>query len=147
MKKKGWIDEKIYKKIIDLIPIATVDLLVVYKGHLLLLKRNNEPAKDEWFTPGGRIYRGETIEEAAYRVLEEETGLKPLKMEKKGVMDHIWPYVHAITVFFRVDVANDEVKMNYEHSATKWISHFTKDMHPYIIKMINESQIFKNDSN
>ena len=39
--------------------------------------RNNEPTKDEWFTPGGRILYGETLETAVHRALKEEKGLTP----------------------------------------------------------------------
>lgn len=142
MKRKGWIDEPLYKKIQASIAIAAVDLLVVHQGRLLLMKRNNEPAKDEWFTPGGRIFFGETIDEAARRILEKETGLNPLKMEKKGVMSHIWPNHHTVTIFYRVDVDNDDVEMNYEHKAFKWISNYNKDLHPYLKKMIKKSNIY-----
>jgi colanic acid biosynthesis protein WcaH len=73
---------------------ACVDLLVVHRERLLIMKRKNPPAKGEWFTSGGRIYIGEKIEEAAKRTLNEETGLKPVKIEQKGVMSHIWPRAH-----------------------------------------------------
>lgn len=144
---KEWIDEKLYKKIESSIPIVTIDLLIIYNNTLLLLKRNNEPAKDEWFTPGGRIYLGETIDEVAQRVLKEETGLTILKIEKKGVMSHIWPNRHCITIYFRVDVENDNIIMNKEHKSFKWISNISDEIHPYVKTMIKESKIFSNLSN
>ena len=61
MKPKGWIDEPLYNRIKEIMPIPIVDLLVTHRGRLLLMLRNNEPAKDQGFTPGGRILRGETI--------------------------------------------------------------------------------------
>ncbi|MHA1409211.1 MAG: hypothetical protein ACTSQY_02620 [Candidatus Odinarchaeia archaeon] len=54
MKPEGWIREPLYTKIKALTPIPTVDLLVTRQGRLLLMLRNNPPAKDQWFTPGGR---------------------------------------------------------------------------------------------
>jgi ADP-ribose pyrophosphatase YjhB (NUDIX family) len=142
LKRTGWIDEPLYSRIKALMPIATVDLLIVYRGRLLLMLRNNEPAKDEWFTAGGRILHGETIEQAVHRVLEEETGLTPEKIEMKGAMSHIWPNIQTITIFHRVDVANDDVKMNDEHRDYKWISEVTDDLHPYLKEMIEQSEIF-----
>jgi len=141
MKRIGWIDEPLYNKIRASIPIATVDLLVVHKRRLLLMLRNNEPAKNLWFTPGGRILQGEPLEEAVRRVLEKETGLTPIKIEKKGVMSHIWTNHHNITIFYRVDVDNDNVKMNEEHKAYRWISQVTDDLHPYLKEMIKQSEI------
>ena len=143
MGKSGWIDEPLYSKIRASIPIATVDLLVVYKHRLLLMLRNDEPAKNLWFTPGGRILLGESFEEAVRRVLEKETGLTPIKMEKKGVMSHVWSNHHNITIFYHIDVNNDNVKMNEEHEAYKWISKVTNDLHPYIKEMIKEAKILE----
>ena len=53
--------------------------------------RNNEPGKGVWFTPGGRILKGESLEEAVTRVLRKETGLEATRVEQKGTMAHIWP--------------------------------------------------------
>ena len=144
MKKKGWIEEPLFSKIQASIPIVTVDLLVIYKGRLLLMKRNNEPAKDELFTPGGRILKDEDIEEAVHRILKEETGLTPLKIERKGVMSHIWSNHHTVTIFHRVDVAADDVRMNEEHRAFKWISDLDNKLHPYLKEMVKKSEIFDN---
>lgn len=144
MKKRGWIEEPLYSKILASIPIVTVDLLVVHKGRLLLMKRNNEPAKDEWFTPGGRILFGEDIEETVRRIIEDETGLKPSKIERKDVMAHIWPNHHNVTIFHRVDVTNDDIRMNEEHRAFKWISNLNNNLHPYLKEMIKKSEIFDN---
>jgi len=54
MKPRGWIDEPLYTKIREAMPLPCVDLLVTNKGSLLLTLRNNEPGKDLWFTLGGR---------------------------------------------------------------------------------------------
>ncbi|MBM3301388.1 MAG: NUDIX domain-containing protein, partial [Deltaproteobacteria bacterium] len=79
-------------------------------------RRDNEPAKDQWFTPGGRILRGETIHQAVKRVLHKETGLTPNKITRTGVMEHIWPDTHTVTILHMVDVTDNKVTMNDEHS-------------------------------
>jgi len=142
MVNAGWVDEELFKKFRELMPIAAVDILAVYQGKLLLMLRNNEPGKDLWWTPGGRVRYGETLEEAAIRELNEETGLTALKLEKKGVMSQIWSQGHFVTTFFRVNVMEDRVKLNDEHRDYKWISEITDDLHPYLIQMIREAEIF-----
>ncbi|MHA2052084.1 MAG: NUDIX domain-containing protein [Candidatus Hodarchaeales archaeon] len=139
----NWIEDKIYKRIQENLPIVSVDILTVHKGKLLLLCRNNEPAKGKWWTPGGRVRKGEQLADAAIRELEEETGLIPVNLSKKGVMSHLWPNVHFITVFFRAEVESNFVELNDEHSDFKWISSVSDELHRYLIHMIRESQIFK----
>jgi len=146
MKKNGWVDEELFQKFREAMPIASVDVLVVHRGMLLLMLRNNEPGRDLWWTPGGRVRYGETLEEAAIRELNEETGLNPIKLVKKGVMGHFWSQSHFVTTFFYATVMEDRIKLNEEHRDYKWISETTDDLHPYIKYMIDEAGIFKKDN-
>jgi len=53
-------------------PIVSVEALIVMDETLLFLRRNNQPAKGEWWFPGGRIRKGESLEEALRREVKEE---------------------------------------------------------------------------
>jgi len=57
-------------------PIVSVEALIVMDETLLFLRRNNQPAKGEWWFPGGRIRKGESLEEALRREVKEGTGLE-----------------------------------------------------------------------
>ena len=57
-------------------PTPSVDALIVIGKSLLLLRRNNNPAKGQWWLAGGRIRKGESLAEALIREVEEETGLE-----------------------------------------------------------------------
>lgn len=54
-------------------------LLVDARGWLLLQERDEHPVIDpeRWSLPGGHVEEGEDVLAAAYRELEEETGLRP----------------------------------------------------------------------
>ena len=54
-------------------------LLVDRRGRLLLQERDEHPVidPDKWGMVGGHVEEGEDFEPAAYRELEEETGLRP----------------------------------------------------------------------
>lgn len=140
--EQGWIEEDLYRKILKSIPIASVDVLSVCKGMLLLLLRKNEPGKGLWWTPGGRVRKGETLEAAATRELMEETGLRPMKIEKIGVMSHFWPKVHFVTSFFLAEVEDKSVIMNDEHSDYVWVTQTSDEFHPYLTHMIAESKVW-----
>lgn len=57
-------------------PAMTVDVVARHAGRLLLIQRGNEPFAGRWALPGGFVDEGETVEAAAVRELEEETGLR-----------------------------------------------------------------------
>jgi ADP-ribose pyrophosphatase YjhB (NUDIX family) len=70
-----YIPEDEYAKILAWLPILCVDCLISHEGKCLLLRRTNEPAKGQYWFPGGRICKNETIRDAALRKVREEVGL------------------------------------------------------------------------
>ncbi len=56
---------------------------------VLLVKRKNYPFKDKWCLPGGFIRMDETTEEAARRVLADETNLHNVFLEQLYTFDSI----------------------------------------------------------
>ena len=56
---------------------------------LLLLKRNFEPAKGSWSVMGGFVQDGESVDDAAKRVLAELTGLENVYMEQVGTFGEV----------------------------------------------------------
>jgi len=70
--------EEILKKFTKMIPLvlAAGGVVTNAKGKVLFIYRNNK-----WDLPKGKVDKGETIEEAAVREVEEETGVKKLRIE------------------------------------------------------------------
>ena len=56
---------------------------------LLLLKRTFEPAKGSWSLMGGFVQDGESVDDAAKRVLAELTGLENVYMEQVGTFGEV----------------------------------------------------------
>ncbi len=81
-------------------PLPTADILIEYKGGVVLIKRKNPPYG--WAIPGGFVDYGESLEKAAVREAKEETGLK-VKLVKQF---HTYsdpkrdPRHHTITTVF-----------------------------------------------
>lgn len=67
-------------------PTVTVDCIVFQKLQdqyfVLLIRRGNEPFMGFWAIPGGFVEMDESLESAAIRELEEETGLKEIALEQ-----------------------------------------------------------------
>lgn len=56
-------------------PIPAAIGVVFREGRVLLIRRANPPDAGKWGFPGGKIEWGESIEKAAVREIEEETGI------------------------------------------------------------------------
>ena len=81
------------------LPLVSVDWVVVdADGRVLTGWRENAPARHTWFTPGGRIRKGEPWREALARVATVELGVDGLtaaawvrRAQLMGVWDHVYP--------------------------------------------------------
>lgn len=54
-------------------PVPTVDIIIEYRGGIVLIKRKAPPYG--WAIPGGFVDYGESLEQAAVREAKEETNL------------------------------------------------------------------------
>ncbi len=52
---------------------------------ILLVKRGGHPFLDCWALPGGFVNEGESVDTAAARELEEETGVSGIELEELGI--------------------------------------------------------------
>lgn len=73
-------DEEFFA-IYNKVPRLNVDLLIRSDKGILLSLRTIEPNPDCWHLPGGTVYKGERIIDAATRIAKKETGLN-IKTEK-----------------------------------------------------------------
>jgi len=74
-------------------PLVSIDLLVRNEsGQYLLGLRLNEPAKGQWFVPGGRVCKNETLDQAFERLTTAELGRswQRAETEFKGVYEHFY---------------------------------------------------------
>jgi colanic acid biosynthesis protein WcaH len=65
-----------FRTLCNLSHLIAIDLLIYYKDKLLLGLRKNEPAKNYYFVPGGRIHKMEQINDAIQRISNLELGIK-----------------------------------------------------------------------
>ncbi len=67
-------------------PALTVDCVIFgYEAgavHVLLIERDAEPFRGRWALPGGFVGMDDTLDDAARRELEEETGLADIYLEQ-----------------------------------------------------------------
>ncbi|HXT16693.1 MAG TPA: NUDIX hydrolase [Gemmatimonadaceae bacterium] len=122
------IPDDLYRQIVSTMPIACVDLVVRDRaGAVLLVRRRNEPAADEWWFPGGRIHFGERRRDAAARKLAEEVGLAASDVRELGTYDVLLPLAgdpplsHGVSTLFEVRVDDaPAVRLDPQSDDARW---------------------------
>lgn len=93
----------------------TVDSVIVKKTvagfSLLLIKRANEPFKNDWALPGGFVDSNEDLMDAAIRELSEETSIKTEKLEQIGAFGKPFrdPRNHVVSIAYFGIVPDDTI--------------------------------------
>jgi len=138
-------------------PALTVDAIIFAKEKddifVLLIQRANPPFEGMWAFPGGFVDVNETLEHAAIRELEEETGIIGVVLEQFYVFDAINrdPRHRTISVVYTGNVLSRNIyfKANDDARNVRWfnvneISTLAFD-HAEILKKAVESVLFGKD--
>ena len=113
-------------------PALTADMLVVAgdpggERSVLMIRRGGDPFKGMLALPGGFVDVGETVEQAALRELQEETGVavEAADLHLAGVYSQPGRDLRGwtVSVLFRIDVAGrPEAQHGDDAAAVEWIS-------------------------
>ncbi|MEI8305810.1 MAG: NUDIX domain-containing protein [Chloroflexales bacterium] len=119
-------------------PSVTVDVviftLIERELHVLLVQRKRWPYEGFWAIPGGFINMDESLEQAARRELEEETGVRDLYMEQLFTFGDVGrdPRTRVISVAYIALVRFDaqHLRVSDESHDVRWfpISALTRDI-------------------
>src|SRR4030042_4622577 len=109
-------------------PSVTVDIVVFTIENdelkVLLVKRKLNPFKDKWAIPGGFVRIKESLEDAAKRELEEETGVKDVYLEQLYTFGDPErdPRGRVITVAYMALINSEKInlKATTDASEAKW---------------------------
>ena len=105
------------------LPDKVMNCIVVFnkdKDKVLFCKRKKEPFKDRLNFVGGKVEPGETSEAAAYRELQEETGITRRQIRLFRLMDLTYYYQDFILEIY-VGRLNEDVVLKEETNPLLWL--------------------------
>ena len=125
-----------FKTAVRLLPLVAIDLLVTNEqGQVLVGRRLNPPAQGFWFVPGGRIRKGEILDNAFSRITFAELGTAFSRSESSvhGIYDHLYDDdftgmadaggTHYVVLAHRLRVHSQMLKLpSGQHDAYRWVS-------------------------
>lgn len=123
--------------------LVAAKAIITVENKILILKKSNKSDKaseGKWDLPGGKIDFGETLEEALYRQVKEETGchisiIKPYKF---------WSFMQGEdtqivgTTFLCGMPHGCNIRLSNEHSEFAWIYQDEVDYYSFLGNIKNE---------
>ncbi|MBI4575109.1 MAG: NUDIX domain-containing protein [Planctomycetes bacterium] len=141
------IPDALYRQLCTLMPIPCVDLLVEDPAsRVLLLRRRNDPARGEWWFPGGRVHHRERRHAAALRKLREECGLEAARVDELGTFDVMFEDCppgaadHGVTTVYRATVDDPAVALDAQSEAYRWslpVAWGAEGLHPFVREVLS----------
>jgi 8-oxo-dGTP diphosphatase len=86
-----------------------VGAIVIRDGHLLMVRRAQEPARGLWSVPGGKVEPAEYLSDALRREVREETGLEIDVGELAGFFEVISEEDHYVIMDFLSSYSGSDV--------------------------------------
>ena len=133
-----FINKNLYNSIRKVIPTICVDLIVLNEeDNFLLVRRNESPAKGDWWFPGGRIFKNETISNTVKRKGIEEIGLQ-LEINKiisveESIFNDENPNIHTVNLVVSTKVlSKTEIILDNSSSEYRWFSKIDNSLHKCI---------------
>lgn len=144
-----WIPEDEWRTVVEHVPIVSVDLVVVSDDGVVLGKRSNEPAKGEWFVPGGRVHKNERLEAAARRIADTELGVSIAIEEYVGVYEHLYDVAetgaedgkHYVAHAFVVEPRGEVSAGDDQHEAVRAFTDLPENLHEYTRRCLADAGV------
>jgi len=146
----GYIPREDWETVVRSVPIVSVDLVVLTDDGVVLTKRTNEPAKGQWFVPGGRVRKGERLRDAVHRVADEELGVDIHIEQSLGAYEHLYETSelgdsggkHYVPHGFVVRTDSTAFSLDTQHNAIEVFAEPPSSLHEYVATYLRDAGIY-----
>ncbi len=122
-------------------PVFCIDFLFKNNYEYLLLKRKQEPLKNYYWVPGGRLLINESIDNCAYRIQKREIGHYFSNYELIGFSNYFFKKtinsraLHTPTLLFEINIENKFIpSLDKTHSEYLWTKKLPRELTTNLIK-------------
>jgi len=129
MAKIKFAPKQVFETALKWFVIPTFDLILEYRGGIIIVKRKIAPYKNCWALPGLRMYKGEEIKDTIKRIAKQELGLVIDLKNAKLVGQFVGKFrtenarQDLSTCYSARVTDNQEIQLNQEHfSAVKIVT-------------------------
>lgn len=142
--------QETWETVVRMVPIVSVDLVVHHDGGVVLGKRTNEPAKGEWFVPGGAVHKHERLRDAVGRIAQEELGVSVTIERKLGAYEHFYDAAdvedaggkHYVPLAFEVRTDDRTLTPDDQHADIRVFEPPLEiDLHPYVHDYLEDAGV------
>jgi colanic acid biosynthesis protein WcaH len=118
-----------YKKFLEQMPLVCIDAIIMNnKGQYLLIKRKNEPLKGDYWVPGGRLLKNETLNDAVLRKVKEELGIESHVVMPIGVYEDFFDKsplnpengLHTISIVYLIIAGSENICIDEQSDDWGW---------------------------
>jgi colanic acid biosynthesis protein WcaH len=135
------LSDDVFKTVVDLTPLISIDTLIRKGDKILLGKRVNKSAKG-FFSTGGRVKKNETIKGAMVRTAKNE-----LNIEIKSTLKFIGVFEHFYDDSIYDNVSTHYVNLAYEYEVDGALNPPTEQHNEYkwfaIDELLESEQVYK----
>ena len=142
-----WISDEEWEIIVQNVPIVSVDLIIECPDGIVLGRRSNEPAKGEWFVPGGRVRKNESLKSAVHRIGREELGVDLEIREMIGTFEHFYETSeigcdkHYVAHGFQTWTEQTTFEADTQHGEISPFTQMPQDLHEYVVDYLREIDV------
>jgi len=118
-----------YTKIVEQMPIVCIDAVILNsKKQYLLIKRKNEPLLGDYWVPGGRLLKNETLDDAVVRKVRQELGITAHIVMPLGVYEDFFDKspltlnsgLHTVSIVYLMVAENDDINLDEQSDDWGW---------------------------
>jgi colanic acid biosynthesis protein WcaH len=149
----SYVPDEQFTAFLETMPQVCVELVLETEAGILVGKRTGKPRV--WFWPGGRLYKGERLDDAAHRIAAEELGIDVSLEERLGVQAHFWdPEAvdeavsrHTVNVVYRATPASAayDIELDDQHEAYRFLTELEPDLHEYVREYLTSYELLSDD--